>query len=32
MKFGVTLSSLATTADTTNLVDRAVELGSQVEQ
>jgi F420-dependent oxidoreductase-like protein len=29
MKLGVTLSPLATTADTTNLVDRAIELGSQ---
>lgn len=32
MKFGVTLSSLAATADTTNLVDRAIELGSQAER
>jgi hypothetical protein len=32
MKLGVTLSPLTATADTTNLVDRAVELGSQAER
>ena len=32
MKLGVTLSPLATTADTTNLVDRAIELGCQAER
>jgi F420-dependent oxidoreductase-like protein len=32
MKLGVTLSPLAATADTANLVDRAIELGSQAGQ
>jgi F420-dependent oxidoreductase-like protein len=32
MKFGVTLSSLAATPDSTNLVDRAIELASQAER
>ncbi|MCU1685164.1 MAG: family F420-dependent class oxidoreductase [Amycolatopsis sp.] len=32
MKFGVTLSSLAATPKSTNLVDRAIELASQAER